>query len=138
MDLDRMYFDRPPYGLTALTDCRFLRAPRRLAKIEAGQNQKLADLVGLRLAADNALMIGQNARLGGRPARERLAHFVCEVMYRLKGSCPANGERFNFPVTQEQLSSILGMTPVHINRTLQDLRADHLIEWRAHSLNLRD
>lgn len=68
-----------------------------------------------------------------RDSRARIAHLLCELVARFK----ANGDgsdRYDFPLTQEQLADATGLTPVHTNRTLQSLRRDGLIELSARSL----
>src|SRR3546814_10867846 len=56
--------------------------------------------------------------IGRRNALARLAHLICEIHYRLAISATSLVES-DLPVTQEQLADLLGLTPVHINRTLR-------------------
>ena len=58
--------------------------------------------------------------IGRRNALARLAHLICEIHYRLAISATSLVES-DLPVTQEQLADLLGLTPVHINRTLKEL-----------------
>lgn len=78
--------------------------------------------------------------VGRRDARSRLAHLLCEMALRYRhGHGPALS--YDFPMTQEQLADALGLTAVHVNRTLMGLRDDGLIvhargrveilDWRA-------
>ena len=78
------------------------------------------------------------ANLGGRRAEQRLAHLFCEwhVRLRLVGLTRAN--ECDFPLTQQQLGDTLGMTSVHINRSLQNLRSEHLIFLRNKRLTILD
>nr|WP_283937911.1 helix-turn-helix domain-containing protein [Sphingomonas caseinilyticus] len=57
-----------------------------------------------------------------------MAHFFCELATRAVGGTPGNGTVIPFPITQFQLSDILSLTAVHINRTLQVLRQAGLLE----------
>src|SRR2546430_648106 len=56
-------------------------------------------------------------RLGRRAAQTRLAHFLCEVTYRLQLSGSGARDEFEFPLTQRELADLLGLSPVHVNRT---------------------
>lgn len=78
------------------------------------------------------------ASLGLRSARERIALLFCEVYFRLRlvGRCPAL--TCEFPLTQADLAEATGLTPVHVNRMVQELRRDRLIEWAGRSLTILD
>jgi CRP-like cAMP-binding protein len=76
--------------------------------------------------------------LGQRTAYERLAHFICEMFFRLHAVGLANGERCEIPLTQAELADTLGLSTVHVNRTLQDLRRAGLITLRGKDLTIHD
>lgn len=76
--------------------------------------------------------------VGQRTAFERLAHVFCEMFLRLRcvgltedGSCP-------WPLTQTDLADATGLTSVHVNRTLQELRRQELVELHGKRLRIRD
>lgn len=137
LDLDRLYRAGSCYGLTALTDCRYVEVDRRRLHEAARDDPELAQALGAQLAADNARLVEGSTRFGLRNAPERLAHFLCEMIVRLR-CIEADEEGLRFPITQEQLAAILGLSAVHVNRTLQDLRAAELVEWRCQRLKILD
>jgi len=65
--------------------------------------------------------------LGRRFAEERIAGLVLELHGRLRERGLANDEAFHLPVRQEHLADALGMTPVHVSRTLRSMRDDDLL-----------
>ncbi|RYF38033.1 MAG: Crp/Fnr family transcriptional regulator, partial [Cytophagaceae bacterium] len=67
------------------------------------------------------------ANIGRRDARTRVAHLLCEIAVRLRSAGLMTGNRYELPMTQEQIGDATGLTPVHVNRTLQALRKDGLI-----------
>nr|WP_279478888.1 Crp/Fnr family transcriptional regulator [Aureimonas sp. SK2] len=77
--------------------------------------------------------------LGQRTGAERVAHLLCETFVRMRsiglvdetGACP-------FPITQADLSDALGISIVHTNRMLQDLRAEGLIVLKGRTLQVDD
>ncbi|HEY8572586.1 Crp/Fnr family transcriptional regulator [Phenylobacterium sp.] len=75
---------------------------------------------------------------GARDARERLAHLFYEMLvrYRVVGATTDNS--YPFPVTQELLADGLGLTSVHVNRVLQELRAEDLIEFENKVVTIPD
>lgn len=66
--------------------------------------------------------------VGRRNARQRVAHLVCELAIRSKAAGADRQDGYTWPLTQEELGDATGLTGVHINRTVQGLRRDHLIE----------
>ena len=60
--------------------------------------------------------------LGRREAYGRMAHLLCELYVRLKAVGLANGHGYEMPLTQAELGDALGLSTVHVNRTLQDLK----------------
>jgi CRP-like cAMP-binding protein len=76
--------------------------------------------------------------LGQRSAYERLAHLLIELYLRLKTVGRAHDGRCDFPMTQNDLADATGLTAVHVNRTLQELRRDRLIELERKQLQILD
>lgn len=65
--------------------------------------------------------------VGRRPARQRIGHVLCEFARRLETGALGTTNGYRFPMTQEQLADAVGLTPVHVNRTLKLLEAEGLI-----------
>jgi len=76
--------------------------------------------------------------LGGRDAVERLAHFFCELAYRLRGIGQMRDGGCDLPLTQTDLAEVVGLTSVHVNRTLQTMRRQGLLEIRGRRLTIPD
>lgn len=76
--------------------------------------------------------------LGRQNARERVAHFFAELHARLDRSGLVVDDGFTCPLTQEQVADVLGLTSVHINRTLQQLRAEGLLLIRRPNVVILD
>jgi CRP-like cAMP-binding protein len=76
--------------------------------------------------------------LGHRPADKRVAHLICEMMLRSKAVGLTDDDSFDLPLTQEELADTMGITPVHMNRTLQALRRSDLITTRGKRVIVRD
>jgi CRP-like cAMP-binding protein len=76
--------------------------------------------------------------VGQRSAYERTAHLLCEFFIRLKVVGLTNGDSCELPMTQAELADALGLSTVHVNRTLQELRANRLITLRGKTLVIHD
>lgn len=75
--------------------------------------------------------------LGRRSAFEQVAHLFCELYLKLQAVGLAGDYRCPLPITQADLADALGLTPVHINRILQEMRAQTLIMLRSHVLVIK-
>jgi hypothetical protein len=67
-----------------------------------------------------------------------VAHLFCELFLRLRAVGRTSGNSCELPVTQAELADTLGLSTVHVNRTLQDLRAENLIILRGKVLTIPD
>jgi CRP-like cAMP-binding protein len=76
--------------------------------------------------------------IGQRSASERLAHLFCEVFSRLETVSLVDGHSCAFPLTQEQLADTVGISTVHVNRSLMDLRSAGLIALKERTLTILD
>ena len=75
---------------------------------------------------------------GSRDARERICHLLYEMLVRYRVVGLSDNHSFPFPVTQELLADATGMTPVHVNRTLSELKAEGLIRWKDKTVSILD
>ncbi|MET7248188.1 Crp/Fnr family transcriptional regulator [Methylobacterium sp. EM32] len=105
---------------------------------EAGKEAGLAAALRQAREMEEIWLVNQVVRLGRQTAYERVAHFLLEVRERLAAVDRVQENRFSFPITQEVLADALGLSVVHMNRTMQQLRRDGLVEQRATAITLRD
>lgn len=76
--------------------------------------------------------------LGQRTAFERTAHLLCELVFRLGWSGRSHNGSCEFPLTQADLADATGLSKVHVNRTLQEMRAANLIVLKGKTLVVPD
>lgn len=76
--------------------------------------------------------------LGRRSSHQRIAHLMCELSLKLQAVGAAGPEGYPFPITQTELGDALGLSVVHVNRVLQDLRRDGLIILKERYLTIPD
>jgi CRP-like cAMP-binding protein len=79
-----------------------------------------------------------NANVGRRDARTRMAHLLCEFGIRLKSAGLGDLCEYELPMTQEQLADTLGLTAVHVNRTLMSLDKEELTRRTKRSVLIQD
>ena len=122
-------------ALQALSTTTILRIPHGAIRAVAARYPALAEAFWRDCIVDAAILAQWVVNVGRRDAKERIAHLLCEIGVRTAGARAGGREIiFDFPVTQTQLADATGLTSVHVNRTLQTLRADGLIQSCARSV----
>jgi CRP-like cAMP-binding protein len=89
-------------------------------------------------SADEVYLLNQMVRIGRQTAYERVAHLLLELHHRLSIVGLANDGFMPLPLTQEVIADALGLSIVHLNRTLQQLRRDGLAEVKGGVARLLD
>ncbi len=87
---------------------------------------------------EEAMLRERIVSLGRRDARGRVAYLLCELLWRHVAIGLTNGRAFTLPLTQTELGDSLGLSPVHVNRILQEFRKHGLIVLERHRLNIVD
>ena len=96
----------------------------------------LKDAIHLRTGLDEMRLLNQILRLGRQTAYERTCHLLLELRERLAGVGIGEGSSFPLPLTQEVLADATGLSVVHVNRILKQLRSERLIDQQAGQLRL--
>jgi CRP-like cAMP-binding protein len=87
---------------------------------------------------DGAIFREWLLNVGRREAYNRVAHLFCEMLVRLRAVGLADDHACDLPITQAELADAFGITSVHVNRVLQQMRADGLIETKGTRLMIPD
>lgn len=132
------FFDRSIYSVVAISDltydiCR-LDAYVRLCYERPQFGLALTWLVAREAATYAEHLVG----LGRRTPIERTAHFLLEVHARLLEVGRADDASFDLAFSQEIIADVLGLSVPHLNRMMQQLRADQLITCRSRLVELTD
>lgn len=137
-DLDALHLDRLNWATLAVTRCTVAAVPREGLLTLMDRYPGLREGVYRIAAVENALGTEWTVCLGRRSARERLAHLLCELLARLQAVRAAGDSGFTLPLTQEEIADVLGLTAVHVNRMLQTLRGEGLVQLRGRRLHVPD
>jgi CRP-like cAMP-binding protein len=132
---------RRPLALTttlALTPVRTLDASPVMRAIEGEGFGDVAEALLIASALEEANLLDQVVRLGRQTAYERLAHLLLELHHRLLAVGLASESGFAMPLTQEVLADATGLSIVHVNRVLQQMRREHLLQLQAGQLRFPD
>ncbi|HEY1606083.1 MAG TPA: Crp/Fnr family transcriptional regulator [Allosphingosinicella sp.] len=126
------------HAIVALTKCKVAFIASRAMDVLTSNHNSLTKALWWGTLVDEAVLRSWVVNLGRRDARARIAHLLCELHLRMQQVGLASGDRFDMPLTQEELADATGLTSVHTNRTLQRLRAEGLIELQGRVLTLLD
>ena len=136
-DLEAAMRGRADYGVGALTDC--VLGEISLFKIAdpTTVEPEMARTLWRRLLRDEAIAREWLVGLGCRTALERVAHLLCELWFRLRAIDLTSNDTL-MRLTQAELGALLGLSIVHVNRVLQELRRTGLIEVLASRMSILD
>ena len=127
-DLMSLFLHVMDHDLATLTPCTlgFIRH-ETLQKLHR-LRPNVAEIFWRDTLIDAAMFREWIVNVGQRPAPARLAHVMTELRERLKVIGGATGASFEMPLTQEQIGEALGITAVHVNRVIKQLREDGIVE----------
>ena len=137
-NLDALYVGCHDYTVLALTACRVAAVSRQQLGSLAASSPNVAVALGWFACVENAIATEWLACIGRRSARQHLAHLLCELQLRMDAVGLAEADGFLLPLTQEEMADAMGLTAVHVNRTVQSLRGEGLIKLDAHHLRILD
>jgi CRP/FNR family transcriptional regulator, anaerobic regulatory protein len=132
--------DAPMYhSARCISIVRAFAFPRHKLDTVIENNPRLAVLLCRQITSDGARAHDHLANLGLRSARERIAHLLLEIYVRLRRRLPDNpGETIHLPLSQGHIGQALGLTYVHVSRTLQILREHKIVRFANQRLEIID
>lgn len=119
------------HEIVAMTDCEFAIVPHERMQAMTEQHPRLTRIYWFATNLDAAIHRELAVSLGRREATGRMAHLFCKLHVRLGLVGLVQNDAFNLPLTQAEMAECLGLSSVHVNRTLMQLRALGLVEWTA-------
>lgn len=126
------------YALRTVTDSIVLELPRKQLEHATMVYPGLAKAFRRCELVQAAVLREWVLSLGQRNAKERCAHLICELFWRLRAVELTQSDVMDFPLTQEEVAGAIGVSTVHANRVLQDLRGAGLIEQHGKKLKILD
>jgi CRP-like cAMP-binding protein len=126
------------HDVVALSNCQVGIVPHERLRAITERLPRLTRIYWLFTNIDASITRELALSLGQRSAISRMAHVFCELYLRLEVVERTEDGGYEFPLTQRELSECLGLTVVHANRTLQELRRRGLVELENRRLTIRD
>ena len=137
-DLHGFTLKRLDHDVLTLSDCVIGVVPHERLQEITERFPRLGRAYWFSTNVDAAITRELALSLGQRSAISRMAHLFCELHERLDVVGRARPDGYEFPLTQRELSECLGLTVVHANRTIQELRRRGLVELESRQLTIVD
>ena len=137
-DLPSLLLKRIDYSIGTLTPAKIALIPRTTILGWAQSYPSLGRLLWRATLIDASVSREWIVNVGRRTAYQRTAHLLCELLLQMRSAGLAQGLVCEMPLTQVELADALGLTPVHVNRTLQWLRNEGLVEFGGGTLTVRN
>jgi CRP-like cAMP-binding protein len=137
-DLHSFTLKRLDHDIVSITECIVGLVPHERLINLTEDYPHLTRVYWLSTNIDAAIAREMALSLGQRSAISRMAHLFCELHLRLEVVGKTRDDTFEFPLTQRELSECLGLTVVHVNRTLQELRRRQIVEAENRHITILD
>ena len=138
VDLHSFVLKEMDHSVGALSDCRIISFPHQGLATITERFPHLTRLLWLMTLLDSAIHREWIVAMGRRSAAGQMAHLVCELYVRLGVVGLVTNDSFTLPLTQMELADALGISAVHVNRVLQELRGENLLTWQNQVIHVLD
>lgn len=138
VDLQNAGLGTVDYGVQALTAVTVAYIPRRALLKLAAEHPAIAKALWTDALIDASITREWLMNLGRRNAYQRISHLLCELAVRKNHASLNDDGNFAVPLTQEQIGEVTGLTAVHVNRTIQRMRAEGFIRVAAQRMSIVD
>jgi CRP-like cAMP-binding protein len=137
-DLQSLHLDVLDSDIGALTNCTLAFVSHERLRPFCERHPRLAAALWRATLVDSSVHREWVVNVAQRPAINRLAHLLCEMMTRMEAVGLAQDASCDLRLTQVDLSEATGLSVVHVNRTLQELRKQGLISFGRGTLTVHD
>lgn len=136
VDLHSFLLKVMDHSVGALSTCTIVTFDHTDLEKITRQYPHLTRLLWLSTLLDAAIHREWIVGLGRLSAFARMAHLICELYVRLKIIGAGDDQGFVFPITQIELADALGISSVHVNRVLQEMRDQELVVWKGARIDI--
>jgi CRP-like cAMP-binding protein len=138
VDLPTLYLPKVDHSISTLGPAVLAFVPHAALKEVLDESPALAQAFWRETLMQAGIFQEWVVNLGRRHAFARLAHIVCELTVRLQAAGMARDLSFTMPWTQMDVADACGISSVHANRVIQELRHLGLLEWDSKRLKIHD
>ena len=125
-------------GVAAMSVCKIATLSVAWLRTAIGERPTIRDLFLSLTVAENVAMTNRVASLGGHSSRQRVAHFLLDLLSRLEAVGPAPLHGLRLPLTRQDIGDALGLSTIHVSRIFQSLREGGLVATKGRTYTIRD
>jgi CRP-like cAMP-binding protein len=137
-DLNLFILDRMDHSIASITKLRVAEIGREVFHQVVTNFPNITTALWWQELVSKSIHREWIVNIGQRNAQERIAHLFCEMFLRLESVGLTDGFTCDFPLTQNDIADATGLTPVHVNRSLQELRRRELVIVERQKLTIPD
>jgi CRP-like cAMP-binding protein len=137
-DVQVALLDEMDHSIGTLTPCKVAYIPRAAIDEMMQKSVRLSRALWWCTLVDEAVLREWLVTIGHRPGDKRLGHLFCEMLLRSQAVGLSDDDSFELPLTQEELGDTMGMSTVHLNRMLQELRSRKLVKTNGRRVEIHD
>ena len=126
------------HGIATLSGCTVVDIPVLTVEDLTSNHARINRALWWATLVDEGILREWLVNMGRREAPQRLAHLFCELLVRLQTVNLAKDDSYDLPLTQSELGDTLGLSSVHVNRSLQGLRSQGLLTFERGRLSILD
>jgi CRP-like cAMP-binding protein len=138
VDLHGFPLKKIEHNVGTMTPVRVAIVPHDSLRRITEDHPHLARMLWFSTLVDAAIHREKILSIGRRTALAAIGHLLCEFYLRLEVVGLAAGHRYALPLTQNDLADALGLTSVHVNRMLKQLRDEDLLSFRGGEVVIHD
>jgi CRP-like cAMP-binding protein len=138
VDLHSFVLKEMDHSVGALSHCRVITFPHANLTRITERFPHLTRVLWLMTLLDASIHREWIVGMGRRSAAEQMSHLICELYTRLNVTGQTQDGSFYLPITQPELGDALGLSAVHVNRVLQELRSESLFTWQGQTVRILD
>jgi CRP-like cAMP-binding protein len=137
-DLESLHLSVIDHDLRTLSECMVGFISHDALRALIRSRPLIGEALWRQTLVDSAIFREWILNVGRRPASERLVHLLMELRERLAAVGLATNDHYTLPMTQIDLADALALSPVHVNRAMQALRAKGVLDIRKSVVQLGD
>jgi CRP-like cAMP-binding protein len=138
VDLHSFLLKVMDHGVTALSECKVVTVPHEVLTEITERQPHLTRMLWLSTLIDASINRRWIVAMGRLQSNAQFAHLICELRVRLGIIGQADDSGYDFPLTQTEVADVLGLSLVHVNRVVQELRREQLIAWSGRRITILD
>jgi CRP-like cAMP-binding protein len=138
LDLQHLLLTRADHNLQTITEATVAWISAAQLKRIAQERPRVSEALWRDTLIDASIFREWVLNVGRRDAKARIAHMLCEFAARRQAAGLGSPERFELPMTQEQIGDATGLTGVHVNRMLHELARDGVLQRQGREVHITD